>query len=160
MNGIPRTSRKDHGSGFKSAVLKDFCNNLGTKHVFCPVGYHRVCGLVERTIQTIKRKLGTEALSRHYKGLNCVLHTIFDDIRKSKYATLNKSPFEIQIGRKPRTELFLASDTILENNSDQSTLARSLLIPEDRHSLDYSRDRAKVVKTGSNSPDMSRDSSK
>ena len=63
---------------FKSAVLKDFCNNLGIELVFCPVGDHCGCGLVKRTIQTIKRKLRTKTLSRlFYKGLNHVLHTFW-----------------------------------------------------------------------------------
>ena len=93
MHGIPKSIRTDRGSGFKSAVLKNFCNNLGIDHVFCPVGDHRGCGLVERTIQTMKRKLGTVAFSPQYKSLKHVLHTSLDDLRKSKHAPLNKSPY-------------------------------------------------------------------
>ena len=48
----------------------------------------------------------------------------------------------------------MATDKILANDSDQSSLARSLLNPEDRHSQDYSLDRVKVVKRGSHSPDV------
>ena len=135
-------------------MLKEFCKNLGIDHIFCPVGDHRGWGLVERTIQAIKRKLGTEAFSPQYKGLNSVLHTILDDLRKSKHATLKKSPFEVHFGRKPNTKFSLARDKILANASDQSSLARSLLKPEDRHSQDYSLDRVKVVKRGNHSPDV------
>ena len=154
MHGIPKSIRTDHGIGFKSALLKEFCKNLGIDHILCPVGDHHGCGLVERTIQTIKRRLGTEAFIPQYKVLNSVLYTILDDRRKFKHATLKKSPFEIHFGRKPNTEFSLARDKILANASDQSSLARSLLKPEDRNSQDYSLDRVKVVKRGSHSPDV------
>ena len=145
----------DHGSGFKSALLKEFCKNLGIDHILCPVGDHRGCGLVERMIYTIKRKLRTEAFSPQYKGLNSVLHTILDNLRKFKHATLKKSPFEVHFGRTPNTEISLARHKIFANASDQSSLARSLLKPEDRHSQDYSLERVKMVKCGNHSPDMS-----
>ena len=154
IHGIPKSIGTDHGSGFKSALLKEFCKNLGVDHILCPVGDHRGCGLVERTIQTMKQKLGTEAFSPQYRGLNSVLHTILDDLRKFKHATLKKSPFEVQFGRKPNTEFSLARDKILANASDQSSLARNLLKPKDRHSQDYSLDRVKVVKRGNHSPDV------
>ena len=154
MYGIPKSIRPDHGSGFKSALVMEFCENLGIDHILCPVSDHRGCGLVERTIQTIKRKLGTEAFNPQYKGLNSVLHTILDDLQQFKHATLKKFFFEIHFGRKPYTEFSLARDKILANASDQSSLARSLLKPEDRHSQDYSLDRVKVVKRGSHSPDV------
>ena len=48
----------------------------------------------------------------------------------------------------------MARDKILANASDQSTLARSLLNPKDRHSQEYSLDRVKVAKRGSLSPDV------
>ena len=154
IHGIPKYISTDHGSGFKKTMLKDFCKNLGIEQLFCPVGDHRGCGLVERTIQTIKRKLGTEAFSPHYKGLNHVLYTILDDLRKSKHATFKKSPFEVHFARRPNTELSLARDKILASASDQSTLARSLLNPKDRHSREYSLDKVKVAKHGSLSPDV------
>ena len=78
INGIPKFIRTDHGSGFKNALLKLFCKknwesiNYSVQSVTTVAG----CGLVERTIQTIKRELGTEAFSPQYKGLNQVLKTI------------------------------------------------------------------------------------
>ena len=57
MHVILKSVRTDYGSGFKSAVLKEFFNSLEIEHVFCPVGQNRGFGLVERIIQTIKRKL-------------------------------------------------------------------------------------------------------
>ena len=80
MHGIPKSIRTDHGSGFKSEFLKELCENLGIEHILCPVGDHRGCGLVERTIQTIKRKLGNEAFNPQYKGLNSVLLLKFTSV--------------------------------------------------------------------------------
>ena len=79
---------------FLNAVLMNFCNNLGIEQVFCPVGDHCDCGLVERAVQTKKRKLRTEAFSPQCKWLNHVLHMILKDLRSSRHTTLNKSPFE------------------------------------------------------------------
>ena len=59
-HGIPETIRTDQASGFHSDVVKEFCKLRGIKHILTAVGDHRSCGLVERSIQTIKRKLGTE----------------------------------------------------------------------------------------------------
>ena len=53
-NCIPESIRTDHGS--------EFCKSRGIKHILTAVGDHRSCGLVERSIQAVKRKLGTEIL--------------------------------------------------------------------------------------------------
>ena len=41
-------------------------NNI-KQQKFCPVGDHRGCGLVERTIQTIKRRLGVMLFEENVK---------------------------------------------------------------------------------------------
>ena len=139
-HGIPVSIRTDHGSGFKCEVVKEFCKSRGIKHVITAVGDHRSCGLVERSIQTIKRKLGTERLDPSFKNLKSTLQQIVDDIRKTNHATLRKSPFELDYGRFS----YLSRG-----------LERNLLTPEQWSSQDYSRDRAKVVPRGaSHSPDI------
>ena len=60
---MPKSIRRDHASGFKNVLFKDFRKNFGIDQLFCPVGDYLGCELVERTIKTIKRKLGTEAFS-------------------------------------------------------------------------------------------------
>ena len=60
-HGIPESIRSDQFSGFKGKRLKKFCLELNIEQKFCPVGDHRGCGLVERTIQTIKRRRGDVA---------------------------------------------------------------------------------------------------
>ena len=46
-----------------------FCVAKGIKHIFCAVGDHRGCGLVERIIQTIKRKLGVMQLEENSENI-------------------------------------------------------------------------------------------
>ena len=90
-HGIPENIRTDHGSGFNSNVVKDFCKRRGIKHILTAVGDHGSCGLVERSIQTIKRKLGTEKLDPNFKNLKSTLQQIIDNIRKTKHSTLKIS---------------------------------------------------------------------
>ena len=119
------------------------------------MGYHRSCGLVERSIQTIKRKLGTEKLDPNFKNLKSTLQQNFDDIRKTKQSTFKISPFELAYGRKPSTEFSIARDNVVHSPTSAQGLERNLLTPEQRSSQDYSRDRAKVVPRGaSHSPDI------
>ena len=146
--GIPESIRTDHGSGFNSEIVKEFCKSRGMKHILKAVGDHRSCGLVERSIQTIKRKLGTEKLDPNLKNLKSTLQQIIDDIRKTKHSTLKLSPFELHFGRKPNTEFSLARDNVVHSPTSVQGLERNLLTPEQRSSQDYSRDRAKVVPRG------------
>ena len=58
LHGVPKTIRTDQFSSFKSKQFKKFCSAVGITQLFCPINDHRGCGLVERSIQTIKRRLG------------------------------------------------------------------------------------------------------
>ena len=154
-HGIPESIRTDHGSGFNSEVVKEFCKSRGKKHILTAVGDHRSCGLVERSIQTIKRKLGTETLDPNFKNLKSTLQQFIDNIRKTKHSTLKLSPFELDFERKPNTEFFLARDNVFYSPTSAQGLERNLLIPEQRSSQDYNLDRAKVVPRGaSHSPEI------
>ena len=104
IHGLPHSIRTDQGSGFKNDIVQQFCSSKGIKHILSPVGDHRGSGFVERTIQTIKRKLGTEQLDPIFRNFKEVLHRIIEDIRKNNHSTLKKSPFEMHFGRKPNTE--------------------------------------------------------
>ena len=112
------------------------------------MGDRRSCGSVERSIKTIKRKLGTERLDPSFKNLKSTLQQIVDDIRKTKHATLKKSPFELQYGIKPNTEFSKARHNVVHSPTSPQGLERNHLRPEQRSSQDYSRDRAKVVPRG------------
>ena len=80
--------------------------------------------------------------------MKSTLQQIVDDIRKTKHATLKKSPSELHYGRKPKTEFSKARHKVVHSPTSPQGLERKHLTPEQRSSQDYSRYRAKVVPRG------------
>ena len=153
-HGFPHSIRIDHGAGFKNNLVQEFCSNRGIKHILSPFGDHRGSGLVERTIQTIKRKLGVAKLDPNFKNLKDTIHQILEDIRKSNHSVLEKSPFELHFSRKPNTVWSQARNNVVQSDTSLQGLERNLLTPDQIASNDYNRDRAKVVPRGSSSPTL------
>ena len=104
IHGLPHSIRTDHDSCFKNNLVQYLCSSRGIKHVLSPVGDHRGSGLVERAIQTIKRKLGVAKLDLNFKNFKETIEQILEEIRKSNHSVLMKSPFELHFGLKPNTE--------------------------------------------------------
>ena len=102
--------RTNQYSGFKNNAVKSFCVSKGIKYIFCPLGGHLGYGLVERTIQTIKRKLGVMQLEKNSESIEFALKTIIEDIRINRNSVTNSSPFELQVRRKPNSEWSLMSE--------------------------------------------------
>ena len=92
IHGLSHSISTDHGFGFKNDLVQQFCFCRGIKHILSPVGNHRGSGLVERMIQTIKRKLGTEKFDPNFDNFKEIFHRIVEDIRKSNHSILKKSP--------------------------------------------------------------------
>ena len=67
IHRLPHSIRTDHGSGFNKNLVQDFRSSRGIKHILSPVGDHRGSGLAERSIQTIRRKLGAAKLDPNFK---------------------------------------------------------------------------------------------
>ena len=103
-HGIPESIKTDQFSGFKGKAMQNFCTENNITQKFCPVGDHRGCGLVERTIQTIKRRLGVMLLDENVQSNKLCLSTIIRDLRWNKQKTIKLSPFEAHFGRLPKTE--------------------------------------------------------
>ena len=154
VHGLPRSIRTDHGSGFKNHLVQEFCSNRGIKHILSPVGDHRGSGLVERSIQTIKKKLDVAQLDPNFKNIKDTVHQILEDIHKTNHSVLKKSPFELHFGRKPNTVWSRARNNVVQSDTSAQGLERNLLTPDQIASNDYSRDRAKVVPRGSSSPTL------
>ena len=70
--------------------MKKFCLENNIEQKFCPVGDRRGCGLVERTIQTIKRRLGVMLLEENVKSIKLCLSTRIMDMRWIKQKTIQK----------------------------------------------------------------------
>ena len=157
-HGVPESIRSDQFSGFKGETLKKFCSELNIEQKFCPVGDHRGCGLVERTIQTIKRRLGVMMLEEKNKSIKLCLSTIMRDLRWNKQKTIQVSPFQAHFGRLPKTEFKIVRDRFLNNSDylDKQHLERSALTASQlKRRIDQSRENLKIVRKGQLSRDTS-----
>ena len=156
QHSIPKSIKTDQYSGFKNKLVQKFCLEKNIAQYFCPVGDHRGCGLVERSIQTIKRRLGASQLSSDFYNVQDTLRNIIEDIRVTKNSVTGVSPFELHFGRPPNTELSTAADRLSSGiHLDNQRLERDLLTPEQRREQCDSRPRIKVVKKGQSSPTVS-----
>ena len=158
MHGILESIKTDQYSGFKGKTMKKFCLENNIERKFCQVGEHRGCGLVERTIQTIKRRLGVMLLEKNVKSIKLCLSTIIRDMRWIKQKTIEKSPFKAHFGRLPKTEFKIIRDKFVEfsDHLDEQHLERSALTANQlKKRIDQSRDSLKIVKKGQKSRDVS-----
>ena len=156
QHSIPESIKTDQYFGFKNKLVQAFCKDKNIAQYFCPVGDHRGCGLVERSIQTIKRRLGASRLSSDFSNVQDTLRNITEDIRITKNSVTGVSPFELHFGRPPNTELSIAAARLSTGvNLDNQQLERDLLTPEQRREQCDSRPRIKLVKKGQSSPTVS-----
>ena len=156
QHSIPKSIKTDQCSGFKNKLVQNFCQDKKIAQYFCPVGNHRGCGLVEKSIQTIKRRLGGSRLSSDFSNVQDTLKIIIEDNRITKNSVTGISPFELHFGRPPNTELSIAAEPLSTGvNLDNQQLERDLLTPEQRREHCDSRPRIKVVRKGQTSPTVS-----
>ena len=138
--------------------MKMFCSENNNEQKFCTVGDHRGCGLVERTIQTIKRRLGVMLLDENVTSIKLALSRIIIDLRWSKQKTVKCSPFEAHFGRLPKTEFKILRDKFFKkfDRLDKEHLERSALTASQlKRRIDQSREHMKIVKKGQDSRDVS-----
>ena len=118
-----------------------------------PVGNHSGCGLVERSIQTIERRLGASRLNPDFSSVHERLRHIIEDIRVFKNSVTRFSPFELHVVRPTNTELSLAAERLPSRvNLDNHHLERDLFTAEQRREQCDSRPRIKYVKKRSIQP--------
>ena len=101
-HGRPESIKTDQFSGFNGKTMRKIGSNHNIEQKFCP--FHRGCGLVERTIQTIKRILGVMLLDENVTSIKFCLSTIIRDLSWSKQKAIQCSPFEAHFRRLPKCE--------------------------------------------------------
>ncbi len=101
--GLPRAIRSDQGTAFTAQQVRIWCTKHGVAQNFTPVGDHRGSGLVERTIRTVRSRVGTAQLADPQTPYPRVLHKVLWDLRISRHATTQQSPFFRLFGRDPNT---------------------------------------------------------
>ena len=70
IQGVPRSIRMDQARCQTGNIIKEFCNRNNIKIIFAPANDHRSIGLVERLIQTVKRRLGCIKLDPNQRPFN------------------------------------------------------------------------------------------
>ena len=157
-HGKPKSIKMDPFSGFKGKAMKKFCTGNNISQKFCPVGDHRGCGLVERTIQTIEQRLRVMLLEKKVQPIKLCLSTIIRDLRRNKQKTIKLSPFEAQFVRLPKTEFKIVRDKFLKESDrlDKENLERSALTASQlRDASISSSENVKIIRKDQNSRDIS-----
>ena len=114
--------------------------------------------MVERTIQTIKQRLGVMFLDENVQSIKLWLSTIIRHLRWNKQKTIKLSPFEAHFGQLPKTEFKIVKDKFLNESGrlDKEHLKRSALTASQlKRRIDQSRDNVKIIRKGQNSRDVS-----
>ena len=107
LHGIPRSIRCDQAQAFKAKEFDIFCKNKNIKLILAPAGDHRGIGMVERLIQTIKRRLAVLDIDPNWSNTTLTnrLANMIENIRLIPNTTTKITPFEAHFGRKQNTAI-------------------------------------------------------
>ncbi|XP_055355965.1 uncharacterized protein K02A2.6-like [Paramacrobiotus metropolitanus] len=101
----------DNGTQFTSQEFADFCAEHGIRHLRTPPGHPQSNGQAERYVQTFKD--GITKLMADRKSLSAALREFLFRYRSAPHATTGKSPAELFLGRKLRSQLDLLVPVML-----------------------------------------------
>ena len=180
FHGIPRSLRCDQAQAFKSRDFNVHCKNNNIKLILAPAGDHRATGMVERLIQTKKRKLGVMAIDPLWSSedITTIVSNIIQNIRLIPNRLTKITPFEAHFGRKPSTALSnivtkpnkqsLSYKNIKHFVSDRKLLKQPVLSPsaiwdmdqdsEPELNVQYKEEAKKATTSEDNFPSGSEDS--
>ena len=107
FHGIPYSLGCDKAQAFKSRDFNVHCKDNNIKLILAPAGDHRATGMVERLIQTIKRKLGVMSIDLlcSLEDISTIVSNIIQNIRLIPNRITKITPLEAHFGRKPNTAL-------------------------------------------------------
>ena len=107
IHGVPRNIRLDQARCLIGYKVKNFCKQHNFNILTAPVNNHRAIGLVDRLIQTIKRRLSCMELDNRNKTFTIkeAIKSIVYQLRICKQKTTNVTTFQAHFGRKPSTPL-------------------------------------------------------
>ena len=88
-HGIPESIISEQFPGFKGITLILICTEYNIEQNFSPVVDHRGCGLVEKTIQIIKRRLDVMLFEEIKRSIKLCLSTKIGDLRWNKQKTIH-----------------------------------------------------------------------
>ena len=107
QHGVPKNIRLDQARCLKGNKIQQLCKRYNINLIYAPANDHRPIGLVERLIQTIKRRLGCIKLDPNQKPFNIknALQNLSFELRTCRKKNSKLSPFEAPYGRKANTAL-------------------------------------------------------
>ena len=107
IHGVSRNIKLDRARCLIGYKVKIFCKQRNINIVTAPANDHRAIGLVERLIQTIKRRLSCMKLENRNNTFTIkeAIKSIVYQLRIFKQKTINVTPFQAHFGRKPNTPL-------------------------------------------------------
>ena len=107
FHGIPRNIRCDQAKAFKSRQFEIFCNNHNNKLILAPAGDHRANGMIERLIQTIKRRLSVLNNDPKWSKITLAdkITEIIQEIKLIPNTTTQIAPFTAHFGGKLNTPI-------------------------------------------------------
>ena len=166
-NGVPRRLRCDQVQTFRAKKFQLFCISNNIKLLFAPVDDHRAIRVVERMIQTLKRRLAVLRIDKTNTPywLASDATEIKKTLRITPHGVTKISPFEANMGRKPNTPLSNIATSRTPNNFDwentkhafldRKNLTKPPLPAEIMHDLQrWSEDEVLVREKGKTSPQM------
>ena len=105
-HGTQRTIRLDQANCLVGKQVTNYCNENNINILDAPVGDHRALRIVERMIQTIKRRLSCmKAEQKETFSTSNAIKLIISDPRLKKQKTTKITPFEAHFGRPATTPL-------------------------------------------------------
>ena len=107
FHGIPRNIRCDQAQAFKSRQFEIFCDNHIIRLILAPAAHHRANGMIERLIQTIKRRLSVLNTDPKWSKIKLAdkIAEIIQEIKIIPNTTTKISPFTAHFGRKHNTPI-------------------------------------------------------
>ena len=107
IHGVPRNIRLDQARCLIGYNVKNFCKQHNINIFTAPANDHRANGLVERLMQTIKRRLSCMKLDSRNNTFTIkeAIKSIVYQLRICRQKTNNATRFQAHIGRKPKTPL-------------------------------------------------------
>ena len=70
QHGVPRNIRLDQARCLKSNKKQEICKRYNIELIYAPANDHRPIGLLERLLQTVKRRLGCIKLDPNQRPFN------------------------------------------------------------------------------------------
>ena len=106
IHGIQRSIRCDQAQAFKAKNFEIYCKDNNIRLILASTGDQRGIGMVERIIQTIKRRLAAINVDNSWskETLANKISAIIENIKFIPNTTTKITPFETHFGTKPNTQ--------------------------------------------------------